>query len=110
METRLAAARQSKLPEPAHGVRRTISVAARRVSRFSPLRVEFPAWVIQGTPRPEYDADLARELLSRTAEFPRSRSGMLAVLHEYRYALHEVLAAGPGHTEQADMQSAACRP
>jgi hypothetical protein len=110
MEARLAAARHLKLPEPARGVRRTISVAARRVSRFSPLRVEFPEWVIQGTPRPVYDADLAWELLSRTAEFPRSRSGMLAVLHEYRYALHDVLTAGPGHTEQADMRAVARHP
>jgi len=110
MKTRLAAARHSKLPEPTHSVRRTISVAARRVSRFSPLRVQLPDWVIQGTPRPVYDAELAWELLSRTAEFPRSRSGMLAVLHEYRYALHDLLTAGPGHTEQADMRAVARRP
>jgi len=109
METRLAAARHSKLPEPAHDVRRTISVAARRISHFSPLRVQLPDWVIQGTPRPPYDADLARELLSNTGEFPRSRSGMLAVLHEYRYALHDVLTSDPGHTDQADMRAAACR-
>jgi hypothetical protein len=70
-------------------------VAARRVSRFSPLRVELPEWVIMGTPRPEYDADLAWELLSGTSEFPSSRSGMLAVLHEYRHALYDVLTAGP---------------
>ncbi len=48
MKTRLAAARHSKLPEPTHSVRRTISVAALRISRFSPLRVELPEWVIQG--------------------------------------------------------------
>lgn len=48
-----------------------------------------------GTPRPEYDADLAWELLSGTSEFPSSRSGMLAVLHEYRHALYDVLTAGP---------------
>ena len=97
MKTRLAAARHSKLPEPTHSVRRTISVAARRISRFSPLRVELPEWVIQGIPQPEYDADLAWELLSGTCEFPSSKSGMLALLHEYRYALHDVLAAGTGH-------------
>jgi hypothetical protein len=104
METRLVGG-HPELPEPAHGGRRTISVAARRLSRFSPLRVELPEWVIQGTPRPKYDADLAWELLARTAEFPSSRTGMLAVLHEYRYALHDVLAAGPGHTEQAGTQA-----
>jgi hypothetical protein len=108
METRLAAARHPRFPEPTGG-RRTISVAARRLSRFSPLKVELPEWVIQGTPRPKYDADLAWELLARTAEFPSSRTGMLAVLHEYRYALHDVLAAGPGHTEQTDMRPAARR-
>jgi hypothetical protein len=107
METRLAG--HSKLREPARGGRRTISVAARRLSRFSPLRVELPEWVIQGAPRPKYDADLAWELLSRTSEFPSSRTGMLAVLHEYRYALHDVLAAGPGHTEQADTRAVARR-
>jgi hypothetical protein len=32
---------------------------------------------------------------------------MLAVLHEYRYALHDALTAGPGHTEQADMRAVA---
>jgi hypothetical protein len=108
METRLAAAMHSKLPEPARG-RRTIAVAARRLSRFSPLRVDLPEWVIQGTPRPKYDADLAWELLSRTSEFPSSRTGMLAVLHEYRYALHDVLASGPGHTKQPDMRPGARR-
>ena len=95
METRLAAARHPKLQEPARG-RRTISVAARCLSRFSRLRVELPEWAIQGTPRPKYDADLAWELLASTSEFPSTRTGMLAVLHEYRYALHDVLAAWAG--------------
>jgi hypothetical protein len=34
---------------------------------------------------------------------------MLAVLHEYRYALHDVLRAGPGHREEADMRAVARR-
>ena len=60
--------------------------------------------MIKGTPRPEYDADLAWELLSRTSEFPSSRSDMLAVLHEYRYALHDVLAAGPERKRISDVR------
>jgi hypothetical protein len=105
METRIAAARYSKLPESVRGVRRTISVTAWRISRFSPLKVELPECVIQGTPWPEYDADLAWALLSRTAELHSSRSGMLALLHEYRYALHDVLAADPGR-ETGDIKAA----
>jgi hypothetical protein len=94
MKTSLAAAGHTKLPDTTHGVSRTISVAARRVSRFSPLRVKFPEWMIKGTPRPQYDAELAWELLASTGEIPSSRRRMFLVLHEYRYALHDMLTTG----------------
>lgn len=87
----------------AYNARRAIQAAA-LLSRRVPRRVTLPEQVIQGAPRPRYDTDLAWELLSSTAEFPGTRSGMLAVLHEYRYALHDALTALSAHTEQADMQ------
>jgi hypothetical protein len=92
METRQAG--QPALPEAGSDVRRTISVARRR-TRFSRLKVEYPDRVLNGPLRFRYDVDLARELLSRTAELPSSKRGLLAVLTEYRHAL-AALAAEPG--------------
>ena len=94
MKTRQAAAGQSAVPEAGDDGRRTISVA-RRGTRFSRLRVEHPYCVLDRPSRLHYDVDLARELLSRTAELPNSKRGMLAVLTEYRHAL-AALAAEPG--------------
>ena len=84
---------QSALPEAGSGARRTISVA-RRGTRFSRLKVEYPECVLNGPPRLQYDVALARELLCRTAELPSSKRGLLAVLTEYRRAL-VALAAEP---------------
>ena len=81
METRQAAAEQSALPEAGNDARRTISVA-RRGTRFPRLKVEYPERVLNGPPRLHYDVALARELLSRTAELPSSKRGLLAVLTE----------------------------
>jgi hypothetical protein len=92
---------------PARIVKRAIWAAARRLSRCSSRRTGLPGWVIQGTPRPMYDADLAWELLSRTAEYPDSRNDMLALLHEYRYALHDVLAAGTRNSRTCGRSPAA---
>jgi len=64
--------------------RRTIEVTASRPSRFSRLRVVYP----DHAPHPAYDAVLARELLGRTGEFPDSKRGLVALLTEYRHALH----------------------
>jgi hypothetical protein len=94
METRRAAVEQSALPDAVNDARRTISVA-RRGTRFSRLRVEHPDCVLDRPSRLHYDVDLARELLSRTAELPNSKRGLLAVLTEYRHAL-AALAVEPG--------------
>jgi hypothetical protein len=93
MGTRRTAAEQSTLPEAGNDARRTISVA-RRGTRFSRLKVEYPERVLNGPPRLQYDVALARELLSRTAERPSNKRGLLAVLTEYRHAL-AALAAEP---------------
>jgi hypothetical protein len=83
--------------------RRTISVA-RRGTRFSRLKVEYPECVLNGTPRLQYDVDLARELLSRTAELSSSKRGLLAVLTEYRHAL-AALAAEPSARGSATLDN-----
>jgi hypothetical protein len=93
MET-MRAAERSTLPEAGNDARRTISVA-RRGTRFSRLKVEYPERDLSGPSRLQYDVALARELLSRTAELPSSKRGLLAVLTEYRHAL-AALAAEPG--------------
>jgi hypothetical protein len=64
---------------------RTIAVTANGKSRFSRLRVVYPQ---RASRPPRYDADLARELLTRTADLPASRRDLIAVLTEYRHALH----------------------
>jgi hypothetical protein len=94
MVTRRTAAEQSAVSEADSDVRRTISVARRR-TRFPRLKVEYPDRVLDGSPGPQYDVALARELLSRTAELPGSKRDLLAVLTEYRHAL-AALAAEPG--------------
>ena len=48
------------LPQPA-GPRRTICASARRVSRFSRVRIRYPDWVLRGDPPPAYDLDMAAE-------------------------------------------------
>lgn len=88
---------QAALPEAGDDARRTISVVRRR-TRFTRLKVEYPECVPNGPPRLHYDVSLARELLSRTAELPGSKRGLLAVLTEYRHAL-AALAAEPGAIE-----------
>lgn len=92
METRRSG--QSAFPEATSDAGRTISVARRR-TRLPRLKAEYPKCVLNGPPRPQYDLALARELLSRTAELPSTKRGLLAVLTEYRHAL-AALAADPG--------------
>lgn len=94
MNTKRTAAEQSAVPDAGSDVRRTISVARAR-TRFSRLKVEYPDRDLHGPLRLQYDVDLARELLSRTAELPSSKCGLLAVLTEYRRAL-AALATKPG--------------
>jgi hypothetical protein len=101
MEIRRAAVEQSALPEAGNDARRTISVA-RRGTRFSRLKVEYPERILNGPSRLQYDVDLARELLSRTAELPSSKCGLLAVLTEYRRAL-AALAVEPGTKRSATL-------
>jgi hypothetical protein len=91
METRRAAVEQSALPEAGNDARRTISVA-RRGTRFSRLKVEYPECVLNGPPCLQYDVALARELLARTAELPSSKRDLMAVLTEYRHALAALAA------------------
>lgn len=69
---------------------RTISVAAGGHGRFAQLLVTFPDRAEPSV----YDADLARELLARTEERPSSKRALLAILTEYRHALHD-LAVSP---------------
>jgi hypothetical protein len=51
------------LPQPGRP-RRTICAYARRMSRFSRVKVHYPDWVIRGDPPPAYDLALASELLT----------------------------------------------
>ena len=76
------------------GSPRTISVVARGRGRLSRLRLVLPD---QSGPL-VYDAALARELLARTAELPSGRRALVAILTEYRRALHD-LAAGHGEAD-----------
>lgn len=71
--------------------RRTIAVTARTRSRFSRLRMRYP----DHAQHRRYDAALARELLATTGELPDSKRGLLAVLAEYRTALHDLSMPGP---------------
>jgi hypothetical protein len=80
------------MPKTTDDRRLTISVAARRKSRFCRTRIEYPAWVVNGTRRPPFDVALARELLARTGELPSSRGDLRAVLAEYRHALAALAA------------------
>ena len=68
----------------------TISVTRRR-SRLARLRLVRP----DKAGNAGYDAARARELLARTAEIPFGKRALLAILTEYRHALHD-LAYGPG--------------
>lgn len=93
-------------PLPAHLIKdqsaRTIAVLPGSKSRFSRLKVRYPA----GTPRPRhrsrrgypdpgpsprYDPDLAGELLARTGDLPATRRDLIVVLTEHRRALHALI-------------------
>ena len=79
---------------------RTIGVTARSSSRFSRLKVRYPAeprprWGFRGAGRypdlvdnTDYDAALAMELLRRTGELPASKRELIVLLIHYRCALH----------------------
>ncbi len=101
MRTRRAG--QPAPSEAGNDARQTISVTRRR-TRFPRLTVEYPQRVGNGSPRLHYDAALARELLSRTAELPSSKRDLLAVLTEYRHAL-AALAAEPDERESPTLDN-----
>lgn len=81
------------LPQPARP-RRTICATARRISRFSRVRIRYPDWVLRGDPPPAYDLVMAAELLAGSGEFPDDRDALFILLTEYRYALEALVAAG----------------
>ena len=82
---------------------RTIGVTARSSSRFARLRVRYP---LDYRGDHHYDAELARELLARTAEFPQSKHDLEIVLTEYRYALGDLIAALVGTAASATSPNA----
>ncbi len=67
----------------------TIAATARRADRRSRIRLSNSGQA----DHPSYDAALARELLARTCELPASKPALVAMLTEYRRALHD-LAVG----------------
>ena len=80
---------------------RTVAVAARSRSRFSRLRLRYPdrqrprlvpfsGRYARAAEHPRYDAELSMELLRRTGELPGSKRDLVALLTEYRLALHAV--------------------
>jgi hypothetical protein len=108
MGTRRTAAEQSALPEAGNDAKRTISVA-RRGTRFSRLKVKYPECALGRPLRLHYDVNLARELLSQTAELPSRKRDLLALLTEYRRAL-AALAAEPGARGSATMDNRSPQP
>src|SRR5690348_4060580 len=79
----------------------TAAVRNRRNGRWlSPLRIQYPQWPADRASRPAYDLPMARQLLALTADLPASKRGLLAVLTEYRHALHALaLTAEPGRAK-----------
>lgn len=80
---------------------RTVTVAARSRSRFARLKLRYPArqrsrfvpfsgGYARAAEHPRYDAELSMELLRRTGELPGSKRDLVALLTEYRLALHAV--------------------
>ena len=77
------------------GKPRTISVTTHGHGSFARSALVCP----DQAQRSVYDAALARELLAGTAEFPSSKRALLAILTEYRHALHD-LAVRPAAAAQ----------
>ena len=79
----------------------TVTVTARSRSRFARLRLRYPdrqrprfvsfsGRDARAAQHPCYNAELSMELLSRTGELPGSKRDLVALLTEYRLALHAV--------------------
>ena len=79
----------------------TVAVTARSRSRFARLRLRYPARqrsrfvpfsgrYARAAQHPCYNAELSMELLRRTGELPDSKRDLVALLTEYRRALHAV--------------------
>jgi hypothetical protein len=111
-------------PLPAHLIKgrnaRTIAVLPGSKSRFSRLKVRYPAGTPQPRhrfkhgypdpgPSPRYDPDLAGELLARTGDLPATRRDLIVVLTEHRRALHALITqpvpAGMATTARARRQN-----
>jgi hypothetical protein len=87
-------------PQPDRPMR-TLGIYSRRISRFSPLRLHYPDWVIRGDPPPPYDVDMALELLRRTGDVPDDENGLLMMLREYRHALDSLVdICAPGSSPE----------
>ncbi len=81
---------------------RTIAITARSSSRLARLNLRYPAgtrrsWLSRFRTRypdaadhPDYDAELALELIGRTSELPASKHDLIVILTEYRHALHDL--------------------
>src|SRR5690242_5165540 len=77
---------------------RTIAVTYRNRSRFARIRLRCPGrrppWLYRPATRypgevelPDYDAELAMELIGGTGELPTSKPDLIVVLTHYRHAL-----------------------
>jgi hypothetical protein len=87
---------------------RTIAVIPGSRLRFSRLTLDYPPGAPQ-PPRglrrwrrvpdpglsPRYDSDLAAELLRSTGDLPASKRDLIAILTEYRRALHALITQPP---------------
>ena len=88
---------------------RTIAVTYRNRSRFARIRLRYPgrrpSRLTKEYPGhvklPDYNAELALELIGSTCELPTSKRDLLIVLTHYRHALH-VLATQVATSQQAD--------
>jgi transcriptional regulator with XRE-family HTH domain len=78
--------------DPAHARTPRMPVPRQRADHWWQQAKPFPA---RRTDHRRYTADMARELLAKTSEFPNTKGGMLILLTEYRHALYDV-ASEPG--------------
>jgi hypothetical protein len=88
---------------------RTIAATYRSRSRFARIRLRYPgrhpSRLTNRYPGraelPDYNAELAIELIGGTGELPTSKRDLLIVLTHYRHALH-ALATQAAINRQAD--------
>lgn len=84
---------------------RTIAVTYRNRSRFARIRLGHPgrrrSRLTSRYQLPDYNAELALELIGSTGELPTSKRDLLIVLAHYRHALH-TLATEAAISQQAD--------